>query len=217
MSEEERDQVRLLAKDTDRKMAAMLRVIFREGLRVGISKLKRRQNSAVSALEQLENRADSAPTERRRTYERARKSSSSGEEKRKNKRESKNRARGQAELMGTEPPPVSEPFVREVITHLNEECGTGFPTFSKAVRKLVAQLLVDGYTIEDIKTVNRWADRNWPRAAPGEKDWRATMLVPSRLYGEKFGEHLGVARGTERVEPDEPWRPSADDLLSGAP
>lgn len=156
-----------------------------------------------------------SPARARKSYKSS--SSDSGKKKEKKREEKRGSVRGgQAELVGTEPPPVSEPFVREVIEHLNETCGTGFPVFSRAVRELIAQLLVDGYTIEDMKTVNRWADRNWPRPDPGEKDWRATMVVPSKLYGEKFGEHLGVARATETKESSaSPWRPPADQLLQG--
>jgi uncharacterized phage protein (TIGR02220 family) len=102
---------------------------------------------------------------------------------------------GQATLIGTDPEPISEPFVQEVVGHLNDVCGTEFPLFDRQVRELVAKLLAANYTIEDIKIVNTWAHKRWPPPNPGDTDWRATFLVPSKLYGEKFGEHLGVAKG----------------------
>jgi len=111
------------------------------------------------------------------------------------KRGGSERGGGQATLLGTEPEPTSEPFVQEVVGHLNEACGTVFPLTDPKIRELVAKLLAAKYTIEDMKTVNTWANENWSRVNPGEKDWRATFLVPSRLYGEKFAEHLGVAKG----------------------
>jgi uncharacterized phage protein (TIGR02220 family) len=122
---------------------------------------------------------------------------------------------GQETLTGTEPPPVSEPFVRDVITHLNETCGTMFPVFAKEARVLIAALVADGFTVDDIKAVNKWADTHWPHPELGEKDWRGMMLVPSKLYGEKFPEHLGVARGAEQraEEESKPWSPPAEEML----
>jgi uncharacterized phage protein (TIGR02220 family) len=121
----------------------------------------------------------------------------SPEKKKKKKRRNKrgDARGGQAELVGTAPPPVSEPFVREVVGHLNDVCGTAFPPHDKKVREYIAQLMADGYTIDDMKAVNEWAARTIrDEVDHNGTNWFEKLVKPSYLYGPRFGEHLGMAK-----------------------
>lgn len=130
---------------------------------------------------------------------RALRSSSSSQRKRedqKKKREDRARAQAALELPRPSLPDLRAETCREIVGHLNMTCHTAFPAHDPRTCEIIGKLLDSGYTVDDFKAVNAWADTKWPpdSLTPEGKPWRSFMLVPSKLYGERFGEWLGAAR-----------------------
>jgi len=101
----------------------------------------------------------------------------------------------QQTLGGTAAPPPAEPYVREIISHLNETCKlSAFPA-DPTIRARINELMAAGYTVDDFKAVHIWANDHWPdRTDSNGQNWRTIMLTPSKLYGDKFADNVARAR-----------------------
>ena len=91
------------------------------------------------------------------------------------------------ELLGALKEKHGDPETRlykEIIEYLNEKSGTNYRASSAKTQKCIHARLVEGYTVDDFKTV---IDKKCG-------DWRGTefeqYLRPSTLFGTKFEEYL---------------------------
>lgn len=151
-----------------------------------------------------------------RARKRFKSSSDSGEKKKKEKREKRGSVRGgQADLLGTESPRMAEPSVRRVIEHLNATCGTELAPADDKVREHVNTRLTKN-SLEEMELVHCWAAVRWKDEEDRNgTNWRDVMVVPSNLYGSKFGEYLSSAKRWKKRELSEPkeWTPPAEEML----
>jgi uncharacterized phage protein (TIGR02220 family) len=117
--------------------------------------------------------------------------------------EKKGRKKKKQEVfVDTESPPTVEPYVAEIVAHLNETCGLRAVPSDPKIREAINAHRANGYEIDDFKAVHVWADRNWPDESDSNgKNWRTIMLVPSKLYGEKFGDWVSKARAMSKSNP----------------
>jgi uncharacterized phage protein (TIGR02220 family) len=69
----------------------------------------------------------------------------------------------------------------EIISDLNEVCGTEYKSTSEKTRALIRARLNDGFVLDDFKHVHRVKWREWGKDAE-----MAPYLRPQTLYGTKF-------------------------------
>lgn len=84
---------------------------------------------------------------------------------------------------------------KTIVDYLNEKAGTSFKASSKTTKHHINARLIEGYTVEDFKTVidNKCAD------------WKGTSmeqyLRPITLFGTKFESYLNTAKKTQPITP----------------
>lgn len=75
--------------------------------------------------------------------------------------------------------------VREIVSYLNEMCGTSYKASSKKTKDCIQARLNDGFTVEDFKTVIYKKAKQWQKDAKMCK-----FLRPETLFGTKFEGYL---------------------------
>lgn len=73
----------------------------------------------------------------------------------------------------------------EIITYLNEICGTNYKPTAAYIRRLIHARLDDGFTVEDFKTVIYKKAKQWRN-----DDRMCAFLRPQTLFGTKFESYL---------------------------
>jgi uncharacterized phage protein (TIGR02220 family) len=166
LTDEERDQLQAMAKEEERSMMSIMRVVFKRGLHVCISASKSRQSNVISASKSRQNDACPSPTPARAGTVPEKK-----EEKNKKKKEE----------MRLAPLDVTT----RILDDLNDRAGTGFRATGKKARTLIADRMRDGFTEADFYEVHRkkcaeWLDSDMCR-----------YLTFETLYSLKFEKYLG--------------------------
>lgn len=90
-------------------------------------------------------------------------------------------------------PTVGE-IVREVISYLNEVCGTSFKPNNKATHRHINRRLQEGFTVEDFRAVIDDRYRRW-----GNDPKMREYLQPNTLFCTKFEGYLYAARLSKKT------------------
>ncbi|MBY7100539.1 MULTISPECIES: conserved phage C-terminal domain-containing protein [Bacillus] len=75
-------------------------------------------------------------------------------------------------------------YIVEIVNYLNDVCGSSYRLTSKKTQTLIKTRLVEGFTVDDFKTVIDTKAREWLRAE------QAKYLRPETLFGTKFESYL---------------------------
>ena len=81
--------------------------------------------------------------------------------------------------------------VRNIVTDLNEVCGTEYKPTTKKTQDLIKARFNEGFTVDDFKKVHRNMMSKW-----GSDDNMVPYLRPITLYGTKFEGYLNVVSTT---------------------
>lgn len=73
----------------------------------------------------------------------------------------------------------------EIVTYLNELCGTNYKSNGKKIRSLISARMNEGFTVEDFKTVIWKKSREWK-----DDPNMCQYLRPITLFGTKFESYL---------------------------
>lgn len=84
--------------------------------------------------------------------------------------------------------------IGEVVSYLNEVCGTSYRTSSKKTRDKVVARLKEGFTVDDLKLVIDNRHMLWSR----DQKMRE-YLRPETLFGGKFEGYLNAARTSRQA------------------
>ncbi|HGG0587317.1 conserved phage C-terminal domain-containing protein [Bacillus cereus] len=75
-------------------------------------------------------------------------------------------------------------YIVEIVNYLNDVCGSSYRSTSKKTQSLIKTRLVEGFTVDDFKTVIDTKAREWLRTE------QAKYLRPETLFGTKFEGYL---------------------------
>lgn len=75
-------------------------------------------------------------------------------------------------------------YIVEIVNYLNDVCGSSYRLTSKKTQTLIKTRLVEGFTVDDFKTVIDTKAREWLRTE------QAKYLRPETLFGTKFESYL---------------------------
>ncbi|MDW8781974.1 conserved phage C-terminal domain-containing protein [Bacillus cereus] len=75
-------------------------------------------------------------------------------------------------------------YIVEIVNYLNDVCGSSYRSTSKKTQSLIKTRLIEGFTVDDFKTVIDTKAREWLRTE------QAKYLRPETLFGTKFEGYL---------------------------
>ncbi|HDR8159542.1 TPA: phage protein [Bacillus cereus] len=75
-------------------------------------------------------------------------------------------------------------YIVEIVNYLNDVCGSSYRPTSKKTQTLIKSRLIEGFTIDNFKTVIDIKAREWLRTE------QAKYLRPETLFGTKFESYL---------------------------
>ncbi|RWS40100.1 replication protein [Bacillus mycoides] len=75
-------------------------------------------------------------------------------------------------------------YIVEIVNYLNDVCGSSYRLTSKKTQTLIKTRLVEGFTVDNFKTVIDTKAREWLRTE------QAKYLRPETLFGTKFESYL---------------------------
>lgn len=75
-------------------------------------------------------------------------------------------------------------YIVEIVNYLNDVCGSSYRSTSKKTQSLIKTRLIEGFTVDDFKTVIDTKAKEWLRTE------QAKYLRPETLFGTKFEGYL---------------------------
>lgn len=79
---------------------------------------------------------------------------------------------------------TAKEYIVEIVNYLNDVCGSSYRSTSKKTQSLIKTRLIEGFTVDNFKTVIDIKAREWLRTG------QAKYLRPETLFGTKFESYL---------------------------